>query len=199
MLGSLFAARSTQPFDGFVVTEGRRVKKMFRLILSIILVGVFVLSAFPQATPTLNLSVNIDDPVFQRGHVAMVHVKINWGPVPDAKPETLRSVSIQLTKRRTKPDDCHRGDCIGATFSLPEQRAPKNGDVIEFDVALNDLYWNDIISSGFDLSQPRNMFDVIPGGSYSLSVSTGFRANYSTKRDPRVIEVTSNSISVEMR
>jgi hypothetical protein len=172
---------------------------MFRLLFSIILVGVFACIVRPQDASPLNVSIKVDDPIFQRGHPAVVHAKIKWGVVADAQAKTLQTVFLLLTKPGTKRDFCTRGDCLGATFSLPNQLAPKNGEVIEFDVALDELYWNDIISSQYDFSRPKNMYRVIPVGAYFLTVSAGFRANYSTKRDPRVIEVASNSMSVEVR
>jgi hypothetical protein len=173
--------------------------KMFRLLFSIILVVVFACIVRPQDASSLNVSIIVDHPIFQRGQPAVVHAKIKWGAVADAQAKTLRTVSLLLTKPGTKRNFCTRGDCLGATFSLPDQLAPKGGEVIEFDVALEQLYWNDIISSQYDFSRPKNMFDVIPKGTYYLSMSIGFRANYSTKRDPRVIEVASNSIPVEVR
>jgi hypothetical protein len=108
-------------------------------------------------------------------------------------------VQITLIRPHTEPNRCTRGDCLVATFSLPKQITPKPGASLEFDIALTDLYWNDIISSMIDLSQPRNFFEVVPAGTYTLIASVGFRATYSTNRDPRVIEVSSNSLTVEMR
>jgi hypothetical protein len=175
------------------------INRMFRLLFSIILVGVFACIVQPQDASPLNVSIKVDNRIFQRAHPAVVHVKIKWGVVPDAQAKTLQAVSLLLTKPGTKRDFCTRADCLGAAFSLPNQLAPKNGEVIEFDVTLNELYWNDIVSSQYDFSRPKNMFDVIPVGAYFLTVSAGFRANYSTKRDPRIIAVASNSMFVEMR
>jgi len=173
--------------------------KTFRLMFIFILGGLLVCGASAQTTSPLNLSVSLDNPVLERRHVPIVHVKIKWGPVPDAKPATLRAVQITLVKPGIKLYRCPRADCIGATFSLPNELTPRAGESVEFDIALNDLYWNDVIASQIDLSEPKNLFEVVPAGSYALSLSLAFRANYSTKGEPRVVRVESNSVTVEIR
>ena len=174
-------------------------KRMFRLLFAVILVGVFAWTVRPQEVSRLNVSIKVDSPTFQRAQPAVVHAKINWGAVDDAQAKTLRAVSVLLTKPGTKENFCTRGDCLGATFSLPKQLAPKDGDIIEFDIPLDELHWYDTISSDYDFSQRKNMFEAIPAGVYYLTVSTYFEANYSTKQDPRAIKVPSNRISVEVR
>ena len=172
--------------------------KMSRLTATLIFIGLIVGTASAQSTPPLTVSINTDDLVLQRGRGAVVHTTIKWGSVPNAKPETLRSVFLRLAKRG-RETRCTRSDCIGATLSLPTPLTPKAGEVVEFDVALNDLYWNDVISSQLDLSQPKNLFDVVPTGTYSLSLFVSFPADYSTKGDRRFVQVASNAVTVELR
>ena len=170
---------------------------MSRLIVGIIILVVLACPVPAQLPTQLNASITLDDPILQRGRDTVVHVKIKWGAVPNARAETLREVYLRLTKPENR-NRCTRGQCLGATFWLPTQITPKPGEVVEFDVVLNSLYWYDIISSQQDSSQPKNLFSVVPGGSYSLVLSAYFEANYSRKGDRRVIEVASNSVTVQV-
>jgi hypothetical protein len=142
--------------------DGSSMNKVFRLLFIIVLLGVFTCIGLPQADSPLNVSIKIDNRILQRAQPVLVHAKIKWGSVDDAKAETLRAVSLQLTKPGTESNDCRRGECVGTTYWLPKQLEPRAGELIEFDVVLTDLYWNDVISSYFDLSQPKDLFDVIP-------------------------------------
>jgi hypothetical protein len=171
--------------------------RMSRLLFSIVLVGAFACIGRPQAPSPLNLAIKVDNPIFQRGRPALVHAKIKWGAVSRAQTKTFRTVRFRLVRPTMKQDFCTRGDCYVATFSLPVQVIPKAGELIEFDVSLDELYWNDEISSLYDFSRPKNLFNVIPVAAYSMS--TDFPANSSTKRHPSDIEVASNVISVEMQ
>jgi hypothetical protein len=162
-----------------------------------VLIGLLSHAASAQTASPLTVSITTNHSILQRNSI--VHAKIKWGSVPDAKPTTLRGVQITLIRPHSKPNRCTLGDCIGASFSLPKQLTPKPGELLEFDIDLNALYWKDLISSQFDISQPKNLFAVVPAGTYSLLVSLSFRANYSTDRDPRVVTVSSNSVAVEMR
>jgi len=78
---------------------------MFSFILSGLLVG----AAGAQTTLPLSLAITLHNPVVERGHVPIVHLKIKWGSVPDAKPETLRACGLRWSSLVLIRTDVRRG------------------------------------------------------------------------------------------
>jgi len=175
-------------------------KTVFQFSLTALLVCLLSSSTFSQkVNGELNLSIAVDNTNFYQTQSAKVHVRIKWGPVAGARVDALRAVSFQLTESGMNANDCARGDCFGATYRLPNRPLFRHGESIEIDTDLNELYWNDLISSLYGFMEPKNMAEAIHPGSYVLSMSVGFPAEHSTRKKPRVVLIRSNFISIQVK
>ena len=121
----------------------------------------------------------------------------NKSVLPVSKDE-LSSLIVTLTKYGKAAEDCRRGDCFSSSYQLKNLNKLKNGESLELEINLANLYWKDIISSLYNFNEPKNMPEVIRPGSYYLSMSLSSPAANSTKQNPRVMEIKSNKILVRV-
>ena len=168
-------------------------------VLGSLLIALLTFGSFPQANAEkLTLSITVPDAHFTKGQNSRVHLKIKCGPLPGAKAKTFDSVWIRMNRSRRAKSYCTRDDCFGATYRLSSPLPLEEGQLIELDIDMNELYWADIILSVVDPSEPKNMAQVIGPGSYFLYVTVNLQAN-STSKSPQTVEASSNSITVEMK
>jgi len=197
-------ARLIRALDCFILTKLLRsgtVKIQMGWISSAALL--VLMSAFSVLSQTkvdaYGLSISVDESTFAPGQQAKVKARLENQTGHALCLNNLRSVSFELAKQSKPYEECHRSDCFGASFPLKGEKELKSGESVEFEVDLADLYWKDLILSGINFQNPKNMFEEVPSGDYYLSMELHLPAENSTKEDPRVVSITSNKILVKMR
>jgi len=118
------------------------------------------------------------------------------------KPLLLRGVSLMLEREtgtwegETAHLTCIRGDCFFARFPFAGRRTIKPADSLIVEVDLAQLHWQDLTSSIYDFSEPKNLHSQITQGRYKLFIEHHVAAKNSTKSDPRVETTRSNVLPV---
>ena len=167
-----------------------------------LIVALIVCSAsgsFAQvANNELKLSIVVDQTDLHPSKVSKMHASITWGTVPHARADSFRLVSFRLTKSDLKTNRYTRGDCFEGRYGFPEPPTLRSGELLEFDVDLSELYWYDLVLSSHNFRGPKNMAETIQPGSYVLSMSMAFPADYS-KKIPLEVRTTSNVVLVQVK
>jgi hypothetical protein len=146
------------------------------MVARIILLGLFFIypSGFevPHAKlDSFNLSIATDKSAFVRREPIPVRVTVTNETRRTIKTDSI-PVIFQLTKRGKDSVDCRLSDCFSAaTYWAKEFR---QGTRRTLEVDLTDLYWKDLILSGTDLRRPKNFYQTIAPGEYSLFLEFHF-------------------------
>lgn len=124
-------------------------KKRIALSISISLFLLLIVPAASAQTETNDfiLSITVEQNLFSLARSAKVRVKIENQSGHTVAVKELRSISINLTRYERNSGVCWRDDCLGASFPLRNRSKLKNGESVQFEVNLADLYWKDVISS----------------------------------------------------
>jgi hypothetical protein len=123
------------------------------------------------------------------------------GKIENKSGETasLDGVTFNFRKKHvTDYGSCHRGECLIAGYAFKSEKSLKQGESIEFEVDLSDLYWTDAISSTIDLRQPKGA-PPVGGRNQYLFMALHLPAENSTRDDPRTIIIKSNEILMHFR
>ncbi len=112
-----------------------------------------------------NVSIATDKAAFVRREPIPVRVTVTNGTDRTIKTNST-VVSFQLTKLGKNSGDCRLSDCFSAATYWAKEFKPGTRRTIE--VNLTDLYWKDVILSGTDIRRPKNFYQTLPPGEYSL-------------------------------
>jgi hypothetical protein len=150
-------------------------------------------SASQTKLGALHLSIALDKTHFASPEPVRVRVTVanNTGDTINTK--TI-PVSFYLSRYGTDLAKCRFPDCFIAGTYWAKQFANRESQNLE--VNLTDLYWNELLSSQIDLRRPKNFYEKLPLGKYSLFMEFLFPDPKSTRRDPRTISVTSNAVDI---
>jgi hypothetical protein len=147
------------------------------------------------ASKTIAMSISSSNTSFTSDVETIVKTKIINQTGQTIKIESSQAIRIMMTHPR-RYMDCHRLDCFAANYSVGQSVSIPNGESFEFEVNLADLYWNDVISAVQDVHRPKNMFRVLPSGSYELSVESYLPARLLIPKGQRSVFRASNRIPV---
>jgi hypothetical protein len=118
-----------------------------------------------------NLSIATDKPAFVRREPIPVRVTVTNETHRTVKTASI-AVIFQLTKRGKNFNDCRLSDCFSAATYWAKEF--KLGTHRTIEVNLTDLYWKDAIISATDLRRPKNFYQTIAPGEYSLFLEFQF-------------------------
>ena len=139
------------------------------------------------AVEPVNITLALDKSTFTQGESIHLRVVIANNT---RRPINTRSipVSLYVTKRGITMTKCRFPDCFSAATYWAKKF--KAGETRTLEVDLTNLYWNELIASGFDLRQPKNFYQKIAPGEYSLFMQFDLRTN--------PVTVTSNVLIIRV-
>jgi len=144
------------------------------------------------------LSIEVNETIFDSSKKAIVIAKIKNATGKTVNSKELRYVTFNLSKRGKDAEDIRSSELFTSFFLLCDKQI-KNGESFEFDVDLKSLNWKDSLSSAFDFTNTKNMFEAVPSGDYYLFGELLIPAEHSTNEDPRVVSVKSNEVMVTVK
>ena len=145
-----------------------------------------------SGSDAFRLSISVERAVFDPSGEIKVRCKIEN---KSGRKISLSGVDFNLHKYEGG-QRCVWDECFSADYSFPKKRRLKNGEAVEFEVNLGDLYWVNTLSSTYDFTkpEPKNLLWVVGKGSYHLTMELYLPADDSTKEDPRSVIFKSNEV-----
>ncbi len=146
-------------------------------------------ASFSQDTgETVNVALALDKSTFTASE--RIHLKVT---IVNNTSKTIDTRSIPVTlvlaKRGITLTKCRYPDCFSANTFWAKKFKPGETRTIEVD--LTDLYWNELISSAYDSRRPKNFYQKIAPGDYSLLMQFVLRTN-------PPVTVTSNELLIRV-
>lgn len=173
---------------------------MIKGIVFMHLLGLFCFSPAPEAFvqtngAALKISISMENTRITRAGTSKARLKVEN---QTGQKTTVGNawVSIRLSKSEDDSTDCRKDDCFIAHVPLASRI--KSGESFESDTDLASLYWHDLIHSGVDLSEPKNLFTAVPPGKYYLFVEFQFEKGLTTEGRPQTGSIKSNKIYVAL-
>jgi hypothetical protein len=160
-----------------------------RAILALGLLFLFACVHEALAQPPLehvDIALALDKSTFMRPELIRLRVTI-----ANNTSRTIRThstpVSLYLTKRGVSLANCRFPDCFTADTYWAKQFKP--GETRTLKVDLTNLYWNELISSAYDFRRPKNFYQKLAPGEYSLFMQFVLPTNHSVNLTSNVLVI----------